>query len=72
MGGVFRRQFELELIDVFGFRAELQRIGIRFAVIDPPAKDSSGDYQWTDADLERARQALAMRSQRTNSREVAL
>jgi len=37
-----------------------QLIGlIRFNKIDPPARDSSGDYVWTDADMERARRALA-------------
>jgi hypothetical protein len=36
-----------------------QLIGlIRFAKIDPPGRDSSGDYIWTDADLKRAREAL--------------
>jgi hypothetical protein len=35
---------------------------IRYGRIDPPAKDSSGDFVWADADLERARQALAGRS----------
>jgi hypothetical protein len=29
-----------------------------------PAKDSSGDFVWTDADVERARAALAARHQR--------
>jgi len=27
--------------------------------LTPPAKDESGDYVWSDEDLERARQALA-------------
>jgi hypothetical protein len=31
---------------------------IRFAKIDPPARDSSGDYLWNEQDIERARQAL--------------
>jgi hypothetical protein len=31
---------------------------IRFGKIDPPGRDSSGDYLWTDADLARARKAL--------------
>jgi hypothetical protein len=31
---------------------------IRFDKIDPPARDTSGDYVWTDGDLERARRAL--------------
>ena len=31
---------------------------VRFRKIVPPARDSSGDYCWTDADLERARSAL--------------
>jgi hypothetical protein len=30
----------------------------------PPAKDSSGDYVWTEQDVEAARQALAARGQR--------
>jgi hypothetical protein len=37
-----------------------QLIGlVRFRNIIPSARDSSGDYVWTDADLDRARQALA-------------
>jgi hypothetical protein len=32
-----------------------------------PAKDSSGDFIWTEADLERARQALAIDLRRTRS-----
>jgi hypothetical protein len=32
---------------------------IRYGKIDPPGKDSSGDYVWTEADVERARRALA-------------
>jgi DNA-binding transcriptional MerR regulator len=31
---------------------------IRFGKINPPARDSSGDYLWSDTDLERARLAL--------------
>jgi hypothetical protein len=31
---------------------------VRFRKIEPPARDSSGDYVWTEADLERARRAL--------------
>jgi hypothetical protein len=31
---------------------------LRFKKIEPPARDSSGDYVWTDGDLARARQAL--------------
>lgn len=37
---------------------------VRFAKIAAPTRDSSGDYLWTDADLERARQALANLRQR--------
>jgi hypothetical protein len=33
---------------------------IRFRKIIRPERDSSGDYLWADADLERARQALAV------------
>jgi hypothetical protein len=32
---------------------------LRFGKIQPPPKDSSGDYCWSPEDLERARQALA-------------
>jgi hypothetical protein len=32
---------------------------LRFDKIDPPGRDSSGDYVWTDGDLERAREALS-------------
>lgn len=28
--------------------------------LDPPEKDASGDYLWTDEDLDRARAALAV------------
>lgn len=38
-----------------------QLIGLlRYCKIDPPGRDTSGDYVWTDGDLERARQALAI------------
>jgi len=30
----------------------------------PPKKDGSGDYIWTDADVERARHALTVRRHR--------
>jgi hypothetical protein len=37
-----------------------QLIGLlRFGKIDPPDRDSSGDYLWSQADLDRAREALA-------------
>jgi hypothetical protein len=32
---------------------------IRFQKITPPEKDTSGDYIWAAADIERARAALA-------------
>jgi hypothetical protein len=32
---------------------------VRFNKIDPPQRDSSGDYIWSPADIERAREALA-------------
>jgi hypothetical protein len=37
---------------------------IRSKHLTPPDKDSSGDYVWTPADVERARAALADRVQR--------
>jgi hypothetical protein len=37
---------------------------LRFGHLVPPQKDSSGDYCWTDSDLERARQALTRRGTR--------
>ena len=37
---------------------------LRGRKIPPPSRDSSGDYLWTDADLDRARQALATMRQR--------
>ncbi len=33
---------------------------VRDGLVTPP-KDSSGDYVWTDSDIERAREALARR-----------
>jgi hypothetical protein len=32
---------------------------LRYGKLEPPAKDTSGDYVWTDADLARARRAMA-------------
>jgi hypothetical protein len=37
---------------------------IRFDKITPPDRDSSGDYAWSDEDLQRAREALASRTWR--------
>jgi hypothetical protein len=34
---------------------------LRYDVIEPPQRDSSGDYVWTESDLGRARAALAAR-----------
>lgn len=34
---------------------------IRYGKLTPPARNESGDFLWTDADLEAARQALARR-----------
>jgi hypothetical protein len=34
---------------------------IRHGRMEPPEKDSSGDYVWTAADVERARQAMSLR-----------
>jgi hypothetical protein len=34
---------------------------VRFAHIPPPAKNSSGDYTWSAADLSNARKVLAAR-----------
>jgi hypothetical protein len=31
---------------------------IRYGKITPPGRDSSGDFAWTDEDIERARRAL--------------
>lgn len=33
---------------------------LRSDKLPPPEKDSSGDYVWTDADMEAARKALAI------------
>jgi DNA-binding transcriptional MerR regulator len=46
-----------------------QLIGlIRYGKIAPPERDTSGDYIWTDADLDRARAAFA--SKRRPKREA--
>ena len=34
---------------------------IRFGAIMPPEKDSSGDYVWSDSDVEAARKVIAGR-----------
>ena len=37
---------------------------IRFGKLRPPAKDTSGDYIWSSADLDRVRQVLAAKRKR--------
>jgi hypothetical protein len=37
---------------------------LRSGQLAPPQKDTSGDYTWLDADVERARAALAARRAR--------
>jgi hypothetical protein len=37
---------------------------IRSRYLTPPDKDSSGDYVWTSADIERARKVLQGRAER--------
>jgi DNA-binding transcriptional MerR regulator len=37
----------------------------------PPQKDSSGHYVWTDADIDRARQALAIDRRRKQPRSIS-
>jgi hypothetical protein len=32
---------------------------MRYGKVEPPGRDSSGHFVWTDGDLERVRQALA-------------
>jgi hypothetical protein len=43
---------------------------IRFRHMDPPARDSSGDYVWTDDDLRRAREARHARQRRRERKEA--
>jgi hypothetical protein len=43
---------------------------VRFGKIEPPPKDSSGDYLWDADDLERARQALAIDRRRKEYRQA--
>ena len=45
---------------------------LRRGRIEPPEKDISGDYWWSDADLERARQALAVDLRRKGARREVL
>jgi predicted site-specific integrase-resolvase len=51
-------------------RAVAERLGVPYYVLfnllrngrlSPPSKDSSGDYVWTEEDVERARAALLAR-----------
>jgi hypothetical protein len=37
---------------------------LRYDKMAPPGRDTSGDYVWTDADLDRARRALAQSRRR--------
>ena len=43
---------------------------LRNGHIPAPPKDESGDYVWTDADIERAREALALRQQKRETLRV--
>jgi hypothetical protein len=40
---------------------------MRYGKINPPGRDTSGDFVWTDADMDRARAALA-RARRLHTR----
>jgi hypothetical protein len=44
---------------------------LRAKKIPPPARDDSGDFVWTDADLERARAALRIDRRRKEHRRAA-
>jgi hypothetical protein len=47
-----------------------QLIGLlRYRKIRPPQRDSSGDYLWSDADLRRAKAALAKLERRRPTAE---
>jgi hypothetical protein len=47
-----------------------QLIGaLRGGKLQPPAKDSAGQFVWTEEDLERARKALATDRRRKEHRE---
>jgi hypothetical protein len=41
---------------------------LRYGKIDPPARDSSGDYLWSDDDLARARQVIEERRRKEVAR----
>jgi hypothetical protein len=43
---------------------------IRGDKLDPPVKDASGDFVWSDADLARARQALATDRRRKEAKRA--
>jgi hypothetical protein len=59
---VAARELEVKYYQLIGL--------IRYGHIDPPQRDSSGDYIWTDDDLARARAALQARRRRP-SQEAA-
>jgi hypothetical protein len=45
---------------------------VRFRKIAPPQKDSSGDYSWTRADVDRARRAVqSARSRQGRNKQPA-
>jgi hypothetical protein len=44
---------------------------VRARKVKPPARDSSGDFLWSDADLEAARRALAIDRRRREHRRSA-
>jgi hypothetical protein len=42
---------------------------LRYDKLEPPGRDSSGDYIWLDSDMERARRALSAGRRRPGGRE---
>jgi len=43
---------------------------LRSRKLPPPSKDSSGDYIWTDDDMDNARQALRLGRRRSATRMI--
>jgi hypothetical protein len=43
---------------------------LRYNKMAPPDRDSSGDYVWTEKDMERARKVLAAMHQRRGKRAL--
>lgn len=71
-----QRRKTREILHELGAGATYHRLvaALRSGKIAPPEKDASGDFTWSQADVERARQALAtdLRRKRSGAEKAVL